>query len=231
MYHESELSVFYSVDQILKLLRKNPAFSKYCYQRKLKKGESIRLTPTTRGSFYMIEKGDFSVYYESRLTGKTLIFFFQPNDVFNFPLLKERMHPVLEVVALKEAQVWIIDFNFMMSTVKLEDPRNYLQLNFLATTQTQLGNALIRKSLDSKKRILHALVELTEHMALYNLDKVYELPNFMTYELLAEMAGTSRGYTSRILRELRDGEVLDSSSRPWIVKDLELLNDLLYEGT
>ncbi|KGL40934.1 hypothetical protein BMT55_13550 [Listeria newyorkensis] len=231
MYHESELNVFYSVEQILKLLRKNPVFNKYCYQRKLNKGEVIRLTPTTRGSFYMIEKGDFSVYYESRLTGKTLIFFFQRNDMFNFPLLKERMHPVLEAVALKEAQVWIIDFNFMMSTVKLEDPRNYLQLNFLATTQMQLGNALIRKSLDSKKRILHALVELTEHMALYNSDKVHELPSFMTYELLAEMAGTSRGYTSRILRELRDSDVLDSSNRPWIVKNIDLLNDLLYEGT
>ncbi|WP_430533893.1 Crp/Fnr family transcriptional regulator [Listeria rocourtiae] len=179
----------------------------------------------------MIEKGDFSVYYESRLTGKILISFFRHNDMFNFPLLKERMNPVLEVVALKDAQVWVIDFNFMKSSVKLEDPRNYLQLNFLATTQTQLGNALIRKSLDSKKRILHALVELTEHMALYNQDKVYELPNFMTYELLAEIAGTSRGYTSRILRELRDDNILDSSNRPWIVKDLELLNNLLYEGT
>lgn len=231
MYHESELQAFYSVDQVLKILRKNPAFNKYCYQRTLKKGDSIQLTPHTRGSFYMIEKGNFSVYYESRLTGRTLIFFFQHNDIVNFPLLKEKMHPVLDFIALDEAQVWVIDFNFMLSAVKLEDPRNYLQLNFLSTVQTHLGNALIRKSLDSKKRILHALVELTEQMALFNADQVYELPNFMTYELLAEIAGTSRGYTSRILRELREASVLDSSKRPWIVKDLELLNDLLYEGT
>ncbi|MBA3927920.1 Crp/Fnr family transcriptional regulator [Listeria rustica] len=231
MYHESELHAFFSVEQVLKLLRKNPAFSKYCYQRTLKKGETIQLTPLTRGSFYMVEKGSFSVYYESRLTGRMLISFFQHDDIFNFPLLKERMHPILDFIALTDAQVWVVDFNFMLSTVKLEDPRNYLQLNFLSTVQIHLGNALIRKSLDSKKRILHALVELSEKMALLSPNQAYELPTFMTYELLAEIAGTSRGYTSRILKELRDMDVIDSSKRPWIVKDLNLLNNLLYEGT
>ncbi|MBC2098622.1 Crp/Fnr family transcriptional regulator [Listeria booriae] len=229
MYFKSELRANYSLEHLLKLLRKNPAFSQYCTQKVISKGEILKMGPNNRQYFYMVEQGYFSFYYENEYIGKHFIFFVQRDTMINFLLYKEHMDLSFEYKALSDVLVWEVDFAFLRSMILEEDPRNHYQLNYISTIQTLLFHTIVRQTLDAKRRVIYCLVEIAEELSLYTGEHNYVLPDIVTYDLLAEFAGTSRGYTSRIIKELRDLGLLSSSRKPWIIKDLPKLKKLLHE--
>ena len=55
----------------------------------------------------------------------------------------------------------------------------------------------------------------------YDNDEFYEIKQFMTIQLLSDMAGISRETTGHIINELREDKVLFKSNKNWLIsKDL-----------
>ncbi|EUJ25217.1 hypothetical protein PCORN_18224 [Listeria cornellensis FSL F6-0969] len=128
--------------------------------------------------------------------------------------------------ALTDVIWWRIDFSFLKQTLLLEDPRNYILLHYMARTRRELYALAVINRLNSKERIYFSLLSLID-LGFHKDTNVVELPEFLTYERLAELSNTSKGYTSKVLLHLREEKILISNKKPWIISDVKKLKELL----
>ncbi|MBC1792495.1 Crp/Fnr family transcriptional regulator [Listeria booriae] len=224
MYDKDELRSFASFATILKILKRDPNFNKYCTQHRVPKGSIITLNPERKDS-YLLESG----YVKYDYTGKSSegYYYVIPAGRFiSLPVVKNQFTLYAQVTALTELIWWKIDVEFLKKMLQLEDPRNYVMLNYSIEVAYKMYIISKKYLLSAENRVYFALLRCAE-VGIKVADNQVELPTFITYDLLAEFAGISKGYTSTVLGELRDNGVLISSKKPWVITDLTWLNNIL----
>lgn len=169
-------------------------------EERVPKGQEL-LFGKRRDYFYLIEQG-FVKYTYAGETGKNFSFF-TPAGSFPFlPMYEEDIPTKSKLEALTDVTWWRIDFSFLKQTLLLEDPRNYILLHFAARTRRELYAIAVKDRLNSKERIYFSIISLI-NMGFRIETNTVELPIFLTYESLAELSNTSKGYASKVLLELR----------------------------
>ncbi|EAH0339178.1 Crp/Fnr family transcriptional regulator, partial [Listeria monocytogenes] len=146
-----------------------------------------------------------------------------------FPFLPVYIEDIPEhtmMVALTDIVWWKIDIGFFKSMMEIEDPRNYLMLHQLAETRRRFYTIAYQEKLTSRDSIYYSLSTLIE-FGLRISEKVVELPEFLTYQILADHANTSKSYTSKVLGHLREDGILESQKKPWRINDVQKLQKLI----
>lgn len=110
--------------------------------------------------------------------------------------------------------------------MEFEDPQNYLMLHQLAETRKRFYIIAYQEKLTSRESIYYSLNTLIE-LGLRISEKVVELPGFLTYQILADHANTSKSYTSKVLGYLRQEGILESQKKPWRINDVQKLQQLI----
>ncbi|MBC1575034.1 Crp/Fnr family transcriptional regulator [Listeria booriae] len=224
MYEKDELRSFASFATVLKILKRDPNFNKYCTQHRVPKGSTITLNKE-RKDCYLLESG--YVKYDYTGSSSEGYYYVIPAGRFvSLPMVKNQFTLYARVTALTELVWWKIDVEFLRKMLQLEDPRNYVMLNYSIEVAYKLYIISKKYLLSAESRVYFGLLRCAE-AGIKVADNQIELPSFLTYDLLAEFAGTSKGYTSTVLGELRDKGVLISSKKPWIITDLAWLKNIL----
>lgn len=224
MYKKEELHSLASFHNILKLLKKDPHFNHFCTQHKMVKGFKYSINQNKNNS-YLLESGFLSCSFnESFKDG--LFFIVKPGKFASISVIQENTPYTANFKALTEVIYWEIDNQFLRKMLLMEDPRNYILLNYLVETRRRMYILARKNFFSSEKRIYFALQRCAE-VGIHFQENQIQLPMFITYELLSQLASTSKSYTSRVLYDLRTKGVLESSKKPWIIKDFSYVNSLL----
>lgn len=224
MYLKETIDNFATGSNILKLLKKDAQFNHHCIEERFPMGQEL-LFDKRREYIYLIESGYVKYTYEGE-TQKKFSFFVQSGDLPFLPLFSEEIPTKSRLEALTDVTWWRIDFSFFKQMLLLEDPRNYILLSCLARTRRELYAIAVRDRLNSKERVYFSLLSLID-LGFRKDTNMVELPIFLTYERLAELSNTSKGYTSKVLLNLREEKVLLSNKKPWVISDVKKLKELL----
>lgn len=224
MYLKETIDNFATSSNILKLLKKDAQFNHHCIEERFPMGQEL-LFDKRRDHIYLIASGYVKYTYEGE-TEKKFSFFVQSGDLPFLPLFNEDVPTKSRLEALTDVRWWRIDFAFFKQMLLLEDPRNYILLHYVARTRRELYALAIKDRLNSKERIYFSLLSLID-LGFHKDVNVVELPVFLTYEQLAELSNTSKGYTSKVLLGLREEKILISNKKPWIISDVKKLKELL----
>lgn len=221
MYLKETLDQFASLDNVLMLLKKNPSFNKHCIQERLPQKTIISSTKQ-RKHIYIIEEGFMKLTFEPRDFSYIL-----SKGAFPYlPVYTEDIPQHMMMVALTDVVWWKIDIGFFKNMMEFEDPRNYLMLHQLAETRRRFYTIAYQEKLTSRESIYYSLNTLIE-FGLRISEKVVELPEFLTYQILADHANTSKSYTSKVLGHLREEGILESQKKPWRINDVQKLQRLI----
>ncbi|EJZ2752034.1 Crp/Fnr family transcriptional regulator [Listeria monocytogenes] len=224
MYLKETLDQFASIDNILKLLKKNPSFNKYCIQERLPQ-KTIITSNKQRKHIYIIEEGFMKLIFDDN---KPRDFsYILSKGAFPFlPVYTEDIPEHTMMVALTDIVWWKIDISFFKGMMETEDPRNYLMLHQLAETRRRFYTIAYQEKLTSRESIYYSLSTMIE-FGLRISEKIVELPEFLTYQILVDHANTSKSYTSKVLGHLREEGILESQRKPWRINDVQKLQKLI----
>ncbi|EAD3238886.1 Crp/Fnr family transcriptional regulator [Listeria monocytogenes] len=224
MYLKETLDQFASIDNILKLLKKNPSFNKHCIQERLPQ-KTIITTNKQRKYIYIIEEGFMKLIFDENKL-RDFSYILSKGALPFLPIYTEDIPQHIKMVALTDIVWWKIDIGFFKSTMEFEDPQNYLMLHQLAETRRRFYIIAYQEKLTSRESIYYSLNTLIE-LGLRISEKVVELPGFLTYQILADHANTSKSYTSKVLGYLRQEGILESQKKPWRINDVQKLQQLI----
>ncbi|MBA3927681.1 Crp/Fnr family transcriptional regulator [Listeria rustica] len=224
MYEKDELTSLASFSTIMRVLKKDPNFNKYCTQHRVKKGTKVVLDKN-RKDCYLLEAG-FVKYNYIGQSGPGLFFVIPQGRFVSLPFFKDQFIVHGELTALNDLIWWKIDVEYLRKLLLLEDPRNFIVLDYAIQLGYYLYIMTKKYYLSAEHRIYFSLQRCSE-VGIRIAENQIELPSFLTYDLLAEFSGTSKGYTSTVLGELRDKGILLSSKKPWIITDVAWLDGIL----
>ncbi|MBC1998070.1 Crp/Fnr family transcriptional regulator [Listeria marthii] len=224
MYLKDTLEQFASLDNILKLLKKDPSFNKHCRQERLP-AKTILTVNKQENYVYIIEEGFMKLIYAENYQ-HAFSYIVSKGTFLHLPIYSADILPFREMTSLTDILWWKIDFLYFKSTLELEDPKNYLMLHQLAETSKRLYQLAFQQKLTSRERIFYSLNTMID-FGLRISEKIVELPPFLTYQILADHANTSKSYASKVLGELRANDILASQKKPWRINDVQKLRQLI----
>ncbi|MBC2159696.1 Crp/Fnr family transcriptional regulator [Listeria booriae] len=227
MYQKEMLQSLASPSNVLKILKKNDLFYDHCIEERLAKGEIVTTSRQPK-YFYLIEYGHLKYKYTG-LLGIDFSYIVQPGDFPLLPITEEDSPLASEFTALTKVTWWKIDFSFFRKLIMQEENGDLILLQHLLNNRTKLFYNVIRDRMDGKGSIYFTLDKLLDMGFRKGVNEV-ELPEFLTYDLLAELSHTSRAFAAQVLADLRRQGVLLSNKKPWIVTDEKLLRQLLAES-
>ena len=90
---------------------------------------------------------------------------------------------------------------------------------FELLSETQCQHIEYNMALTSKlaKERVTKILRYLCHTVGYDNEEFYEIKQFMTIQLLSDMAGISRETTSHIVNELREEKILFKSNKNWLI--------------
>ncbi|MBC1779566.1 Crp/Fnr family transcriptional regulator [Listeria booriae] len=225
MYKREIICSFASYSNVIKILKKDSQFNTYCCQERIDKGYSIRL-PHNRPYCYLVDTGYTKISIISEVS-QNYYYINRPGGFLTLPIVEDEFLPAIEITAITDVIWWRIDTEFLKKILLLEDPKNYIIVNFLLDNRETLNRLTYRYSLSSRDSVYYSLLRSAEAGIRIGPNQA-ELPLFITYETLAKFSNTSKGYTVHILTELRQQGVLQSSKKPWVIMDLALLKSMFH---
>ncbi|EAF9292156.1 Crp/Fnr family transcriptional regulator [Listeria monocytogenes] len=228
MYNKETLQSYASFSEILKLLKRDLSFNKYCSQQRITKGSTF-LFDENMNTCYLLESGYVKNNYISEALGSNgpqIAYITSSGNLINLPLLIEERPKKYEIVALTDVIWWKIDFDYIRKILLTEDPKNFIIFHFALETRNQLFTLLKKYSLSKKNSIYYSLLSLVTYGIQIKENQV-ELPLFITYDILADLSFASKTYTSEVLKDLRKAGILLSSKKPWIITDIHGLKNLI----
>lgn len=225
MYLKETLDQFASISNILKLLKKDPGFNKYCIQERVLH-KTIFTADKKRKYIYIIEEGYMKLVFEG--TNQYNFSYILQKGAFPYlPVYTEDIPKHMMLIALTDVVWWKIEFQFFRKMMQLEDPRNYLMLHHLAETRRRLYLIAVQEKLSSRDSIYFSLNTMLDY-GLRVSEKAVELPEFLTYQFLADHSNSSKSYTSKVLSHLREKGILESQKKPWRINDVQKLQELIH---
>ncbi|MBC1473839.1 Crp/Fnr family transcriptional regulator [Listeria grandensis] len=224
MYLKETIDNFATLSNIIKILKKDAQFNHHCIEERISQGTEL-FFDKRRDYFYLVQSGYVQYRYEGS-SGQNFHFLVRPGNFPFLPIYQEDIPHNSRIEALTDVIWWRIDFAFLKKMLQLEDPRNYILMSFMARTRRELYAIAVQDRLSSKKRIYFSLISLID-LGFRKDSNTVELPIFLTYDRLAELSNTSKGYTSKALLELRENEILISNKKPWVITDVKKLKNLL----
>ncbi|MBC1514155.1 Crp/Fnr family transcriptional regulator [Listeria booriae] len=224
MYSKETLESYATFSNILKILKRDPRFNEYCSQSRVAAGTSIPLSKE-RNACYLLESG-YVKYNFSGEDGMRNYYIVYPGRFIVLPIVQEYVPNTGELVFLNESVYWTIDFEFLRKMLFNEDPRNYIMLQFSVETRYKLYVLATMRNITAEERVLFTLIRLANFGMHVSANRV-DLPSFITYNMVAELAGTSKSFATLTLKNLRDKGILDSSKRPWVIEDMLFLQEAL----
>ncbi|MBC1501978.1 Crp/Fnr family transcriptional regulator [Listeria weihenstephanensis] len=220
MYDRDEIKSLASFSNILRLLKKDPEFSRYCTQHRVPKGNVLTIAEDKQFC-YLVESGYLQYSYVGEFaTG--YFFFIKPGRFASLPFLKDQLPAMAKLLAVTDVVWWKIDFEFLRKMLLLEDPKNFVILNHALEAAFNFYMMTKKYLSTSEERIYFCLVRLVD-VGINIRENQVELPLFLTYDRLAYLSNASKGYTANILTKLREDNILDASKKPWIITDVARL--------
>lgn len=219
MYSKDTFDDFASLNNIIKLLKKDSSFNSHCQQEKIMKGDIVELADAYNVYFYIIQSGCMKYNHDLDSTNESQ-FLISAGDM---PLLRpyaQELHHRPVCTALIDTIWWKIDFPFFKKCLLVEDPKNIILVHQLEQTRKKLFGNYLKNLLSSRQRVLFSLAALIDGKVPRE-PNVIELPDYLNYNILAELSATSKNYTSDILSDLRGQNILVSTKKPWIISDMK----------
>lgn len=219
MYSKDTFDDFASLNNIIKLLKKDSSFNSHCQQEKIMKGDTVELADAYNVYSYIIQSGCMKYNHDLDSTNESQ-FLISAGDM---PLLRpyaQELHHRPVCTALIDTIWWKIDFPFFKKCLLVEDPKNIILVHQLEQTRKKLFGNYLKNLLSSRQRVLFSLAALIDGKVPRE-PNVIELPDYLNYNILAELSATSKNYTSDILSDLRGQNILVSTKKPWIIADMK----------
>ncbi|WP_088811026.1 MULTISPECIES: Crp/Fnr family transcriptional regulator [Listeria] len=219
MYSKSFLDDFTNFDYVMKILKSNPQFNHKCHQIALKTGLSIEVS-FKKNKVYFIQEGYTKL---SNLNGKRPVFILiSKRGEFPFLIAQNDLSDELaEISALTDCILWEIDLDYLNDVLLTEDPRNFVLLNYHIKLSRNSMIQLIMDSFPSEERIYYILHFLANKFGIRNADGSIDLPSFVTYEKLGELASVSLSHTSNIIKTLQKQNIISIRKKQWVIHTLQ----------
>ncbi|AQY49730.1 putative transcriptional regulator [Listeria weihenstephanensis FSL R9-0317] len=227
MYSKDTLEIFSSNKNIIKMLKKEIKFNSYTHQERIKKGDRVELRSSYNEYVYLVTSGYMKYNHDLNYTDQYQ-FLISPGDIATLRLYDEMSTNRPACIALTDVVWWKIDFNFFKNVMLAEDPKNIILTYHMEVSRDKLYTNYLQNLLNSKQRVLLCILMFLDK-GFHKSDNIIELPNFISYPLLAEFSSTSKTYTSDILSDLRKSEILVSTSKPWIITDVKKFMNIIED--
>ncbi|MBC1358232.1 Crp/Fnr family transcriptional regulator [Listeria booriae] len=227
MYPKNIMEVFASPKNLIKILKRDFQFNRFCVEERFKKGDTITLDSKNE-FFYMLESGYLKETYTDILNIQFHLLVKPPHFPI-FATTEDEMPQSVSLTALTDVRWWKIDFHFFKKVLYAEDPRSYVVLHNLLFVKSRLYELVVKDRMEAADRIYYTLLQLLD-ISFATAKNRAEFPRFLDYTLLAELASTSRSYTVTLLGELREKEILVTHKKPWQLEDIAALQALLFKA-
>ncbi|EMG28736.1 hypothetical protein X560_2383 [Listeria fleischmannii 1991] len=216
MYTKNFLEDFTNFDYVMKMLKSNRLFNHNCHQISLKEGNSLQFDFQT-SKLYLIQEGYTKIasQYEEHLV------FLSFSKRGEFPLLLGRNDlstDAFQVTALTDCILWEIDRDYLNEILITEDPRNFVLLNYHIKISRNSVMQLVMNTFSSEERLNYILLFISDKFGVRNADGTIDLPSFITYAKLGELASVSLSHASNIVKSLQAQDIISIKKKNWVLK-------------
>lgn len=195
-------------------------FKSQCFVRHYSKGQVIYFSSDETTHIYLLIEGNI-MRENFNLNGDVYRYLNREKVLFPLNNLFQDKVPNEMCTALTNCEVIGIPKDLIEYLCKNHEDIFVRLFELLSATQCQhieYNMALTSKL--AKERVTKILRYLCQTVG-YDNDEFYEIKQFMTIQLLSDMAGISRETTGHIINELREDKVLFKSNKNWLIsKDL-----------
>ncbi|MBC1935824.1 Crp/Fnr family transcriptional regulator [Listeria grandensis] len=226
MYSESFFPNIKEKIDAMQLLRSDPDFHECCYEKRIKKGE-VLTRKIINNNLFFIEAGVMKFSYAK---DQAFIFqhFLEPTEFLRLTEYEAELPMEYRYEAITDIVGWVIDFPFFERVLAKEDPHNFILMQHFLRTRKKFFQASIRANLDATERVYFCIYRLM-YDGFHAKPNSIELPMFVNYVLLADMANVSKSLVTLVCKSLREDGILVSSKRPWTIIDVKRFMELMAQ--
>ena len=191
-------------------------FKSQCFVRRYSKGQVIYFSSDETTHVYLLLQGNI-MRENFNLNGDMYRYLNREKVLFPLNNLFQDKVPNEMCTALTDCEVIGIPRDLIEYLCKTHEDIFVRLFELLSETQCQhieYNMALTSKL--AKERVTKILRYLC-HTVGYDNEEFYEIKQFMTIQLLSDMAGISRETTGHIINELREDKVLFKSNKNWLI--------------
>ncbi|MBC1334961.1 Crp/Fnr family transcriptional regulator [Listeria booriae] len=227
MYDKSYMKQFSSYTNLIALMQRYSDFQESTMDVQMAASE-VLLENTIRTNCYVLKSGYVQITDVSKY-GDTYLMIGAPGKIISLPIYNAELPQLIEIKALTDVVITRVDFDFLKKVLQLEDPHNYVTINYLSDLRKMLYHEVTQNTAVVRIRIIKFLIYLADSLGMRARDYMVWLPHFLTYEVLAEFAHCSKPHAVTILKELRGKGIIDTHRGQWAVLDIRELQGLLDE--
>ncbi|MBC2283510.1 Crp/Fnr family transcriptional regulator [Listeria booriae] len=227
MYDKSYMKQFSSYTNLLALMQRYSDFRESTVDMQMAASE-VFVENTIRTNCYLLKSGYVQITDISKY-GATYLMIGGPGKIISLPICNAELPQLIQIKALTNVVITQVDFEFLKKVLQLEDPHNYVTINYLSDLRKMLYHEVTQNTVAVRGRIIKFLVYLADSLGMRAGDYQVWLPHFLTYEVLAEFAHCSKPHAVTILKELRGKGIIDTHRGQWAVLDIRELQGLLDE--
>ncbi|WP_058486620.1 Crp/Fnr family transcriptional regulator [Defluviitalea phaphyphila] len=209
-----------SEDQLIKI-------SNLEIKKEYKKGEKIFLEGEKGKAFYYIQSGKIKMYKTSFDGREIILNIFGKGDIIAEVTMFNDMEYPATAEVIEDAIVGMI-YNKDIEKMVLENRELSLQIIKELSRRLYHSQANVKEMAlhDSYIRTIKVLIKLAKQYG-KNTSKGIELELGMTRQDIANIVGTTRETSSRIMSQLKKKNYIDVDGKTIIIKDLKKLEDEL----
>ncbi|MBC2168249.1 Crp/Fnr family transcriptional regulator [Listeria booriae] len=227
MYDKNYVEQFTSYPNLIALLQKYSDFQKKTVDMRMSASE-ILYENTIRTNCYLLKSGYVQITDISKY-GNTYLLMGAPGKIISLPIYYSELPQLIEIKALTDVIITRVDFEFLRKVLQLEDPHNYVTINYLSNLRKILYHEVTQNTTVVQIRIIKFLIYLADSLGMRAGNYMVWLPPFLTYEVLADFAHCSKPHAVTILKELREKGIIDTHRGQWAILDIRKLQALLDE--
>lgn len=197
-----------TTSQILSLLKTAPDFHNNCIQEHLQTGSTIPVSHLSQ-NLYLIESGFLSCLRDIG-TDEYLHIILQAGD---FPYLlsdDEETPEIMACEALTDVTYWKIDISFFKKMTQQNDSDNAIFTAHSNKSRKNIENHFLLDRMHPEERIYFTLLTLMRLGSPVESNTV-QLPAFVNHQKIAEYALTPLDYTTDILNQLQENQLLEKN--------------------
>ncbi|MBC2159879.1 Crp/Fnr family transcriptional regulator [Listeria booriae] len=226
MYSMDKIASLTNYNHVMKLLNKHPDFDKRAYQITLKQGDTLNLSKNRNHSF-IVKEGYIQF---SNLQGDEEVFLSicQHGDFIYLPLIDGRFFDNLKLEALDSCVLWKIDFEVLKTSLLLEDPNNFVLLNFLENYCVDFYRRIVLSTADARSKVCYILDYLAKNFGIHQQNGSTLLPPFVSYEKLSFFTGLSRSRIIAVMKELTSENIVTLKKHKWVILKSDQLDRSLF---
>ncbi|MBC2306131.1 hypothetical protein [Listeria booriae] len=152
MYDKSYMKQFSSYTNLLALMQRYSDFRESTVDMQMAASE-VFVENTIRTNCYLLKSGYVQITDISKY-GATYLMIGGPGKIISLPIYNAELPQLIQIKALTNVVITQVDFEFLKKVLQLEDPHNYVTINYLSDLRKMLYHEVTQNTVAVRGRII-----------------------------------------------------------------------------